>query len=191
MDVTCPCQHCDKALQFDADRAGQTVDCPHCGMETLLFVSPGSKRRAIVEAGLQDNDAIYHEGDITVTRTLLKVGVSTYPIASISSFCVVSIPPDATILSFLSVMTVLGLLIGIAMISSKPFDGGDAKIGLFLIVFGILAGVCAFIIHKGMKSTFALSITTSAGEKSVVASPKFEAVQIVELALQKAIEMRG
>lgn len=35
---TCRCQYCDGGIEFDASHAGETVSCPHCGIETLLFV---------------------------------------------------------------------------------------------------------------------------------------------------------
>lgn len=34
----CPCNHCSEHLEFEAEHAGETIACPHCGMETLLFV---------------------------------------------------------------------------------------------------------------------------------------------------------
>jgi len=32
----CPCQNCDGHIAFDPAAAGQTITCPHCGMDTLL-----------------------------------------------------------------------------------------------------------------------------------------------------------
>jgi hypothetical protein len=40
--VTCPCQYCSGKIEFNAnqlDAAGNTtVPCPHCGLETIIFV---------------------------------------------------------------------------------------------------------------------------------------------------------
>jgi hypothetical protein len=47
--VKCNCQHCNGVIEFDASRieatgnfggqiTGQTIPCPHCGMDTILFV---------------------------------------------------------------------------------------------------------------------------------------------------------
>jgi hypothetical protein len=40
--VTCPCQHCAGGIEFDASdfEKGETrtVECPHCHMETIIFV---------------------------------------------------------------------------------------------------------------------------------------------------------
>lgn len=43
--VKCNCQHCDGHIEFDSAGAGQTVECPHCQMETLLYVPPPPKRQ--------------------------------------------------------------------------------------------------------------------------------------------------
>jgi DNA-directed RNA polymerase subunit RPC12/RpoP len=41
------CQHCGGHVEFPTAAAGQTIRCPHCGLETLLGVSQG----ASVEVG--------------------------------------------------------------------------------------------------------------------------------------------
>jgi hypothetical protein len=40
MNAKCPCQHCNGNIGFDALDAGRETACPHCGMETVLFVPP-------------------------------------------------------------------------------------------------------------------------------------------------------
>jgi len=41
--VTCPCQYCSGKIEFDANRLDTaektTVPCPHCGLETVIFIS--------------------------------------------------------------------------------------------------------------------------------------------------------
>jgi hypothetical protein len=44
--VTCPCQHCSGKIEFDATHAGEAVVCPHCNLETTLFVPPISEQQA-------------------------------------------------------------------------------------------------------------------------------------------------
>lgn len=34
----CPCNICSCSLEFDPVHAGETIQCPHCGMETVLFI---------------------------------------------------------------------------------------------------------------------------------------------------------
>lgn len=41
--VNCPCQHCSGEIGFDASELGEEnclVQCPHCGLETKLFIPP-------------------------------------------------------------------------------------------------------------------------------------------------------
>ena len=42
--VTCRCQHCDAHIEFDASDfekdETRTVECPHCHLETIIFVPP-------------------------------------------------------------------------------------------------------------------------------------------------------
>jgi hypothetical protein len=41
--VTCPCQHCNGHIQFDPATLSPNnnkTTCPHCSMETILFVPP-------------------------------------------------------------------------------------------------------------------------------------------------------
>jgi Zn finger protein HypA/HybF involved in hydrogenase expression len=34
----CRCNVCSELIEFDPSRARQTISCPHCGMDTILFV---------------------------------------------------------------------------------------------------------------------------------------------------------
>ena len=36
--IVCPCNNCSGNLEFDSEHAGETVACPHCGMDTVLLV---------------------------------------------------------------------------------------------------------------------------------------------------------
>lgn len=36
--IKCPCNHCDVLIEFPARGVGQRIVCPHCGLETVLFV---------------------------------------------------------------------------------------------------------------------------------------------------------
>jgi hypothetical protein len=36
--TVCPCNNCSEHLEFDSANEGETVQCPHCGMDTVLFI---------------------------------------------------------------------------------------------------------------------------------------------------------
>jgi DNA-directed RNA polymerase subunit RPC12/RpoP len=38
MNAKCSCDHCNGHIEFEPDQAGQTIACPHCGLDTLLFL---------------------------------------------------------------------------------------------------------------------------------------------------------
>src|SRR5438128_12132952 len=38
MLVKCLCNNCSGHLEFESSDAGQHVECPHCAMETILYV---------------------------------------------------------------------------------------------------------------------------------------------------------
>jgi DNA-directed RNA polymerase subunit RPC12/RpoP len=46
--AACICNKCSGRLEFDPNNVGETIQCPHCGMETVL-PKPEPKRAEIVE----------------------------------------------------------------------------------------------------------------------------------------------
>jgi hypothetical protein len=48
MIIKCSCQNCGGHLEFDSEGVGLTVDCPHCGMKTQLFIPQTKASRAKV-----------------------------------------------------------------------------------------------------------------------------------------------
>jgi hypothetical protein len=40
--ATCLCNNCSGHIQFEVIQAGQTIECPHCKLETLLYVPHGA-----------------------------------------------------------------------------------------------------------------------------------------------------
>jgi DNA-directed RNA polymerase subunit RPC12/RpoP len=36
--AVCTCNTCSGKIEFESGNAGQTIQCPHCGMETILFI---------------------------------------------------------------------------------------------------------------------------------------------------------
>ncbi|MDR3573592.1 MAG: hypothetical protein P4L50_07015 [Anaerolineaceae bacterium] len=41
--VVCPCHLCGGGIEFDSSQVGESVTCPHCNAETVLFVPPASE----------------------------------------------------------------------------------------------------------------------------------------------------
>ena len=53
MVSTCKCRNCSVNIEFESQRAGETVTCPACELETQLFIPrtykpPGKAKRDII-----------------------------------------------------------------------------------------------------------------------------------------------
>lgn len=49
----CACQMCNAHLEFETARAGETATCPHCNLDTILFIprtNPGKPRPDFIPA---------------------------------------------------------------------------------------------------------------------------------------------
>ena len=47
--ITCSCQHCGGHIEFPAEIVGQMIQCPLCGLETLLAKPPATEPQSLVE----------------------------------------------------------------------------------------------------------------------------------------------
>lgn len=39
-EAKCKCTNCSQPISFPAEGAGTTIPCPHCGLDTILFIPP-------------------------------------------------------------------------------------------------------------------------------------------------------
>lgn len=46
-EAKCSCQHCSEHIAFEPHFAGQMTTCPHCQMETRLFIPTRAPSRAV------------------------------------------------------------------------------------------------------------------------------------------------
>ena len=65
--VTCCCQHCDGNIEFDANELveeNSIVPCPHCGLETKIFIPTGQKEKVPTElpSSVASPNAVRREG---------------------------------------------------------------------------------------------------------------------------------
>lgn len=67
MLVKCICANCAGHLEFEEENAGQKIQCPHCGFDTILYL-PGAEKAEAEVASLTRKLEIHR-------RVLLLVGV--------------------------------------------------------------------------------------------------------------------
>lgn len=196
MFVKCVCNNCPGHIEFDESSAGQTVTCPHCGVETVLFIPSGAQCQSAPD---RNDGCIFKNGNVTVTPSLLTVGLDTFPISAISSFRIVATLPGQRIIIRLSLFTVFVLLLGIFFFVADAADSSNSTVGqvpgwTLICVAGLTLAVIVFakVIPKfGCKITgkpsFGLNIRTSAGEQTIITSPELETVDAIAEALRQAI----
>ena len=67
--AVCTCNTCSAHLEFDPANAGTTIQCPHCGMETVLFIPQVAVERTtadIVERTTYEDADV--QGRLELTR---------------------------------------------------------------------------------------------------------------------------
>jgi len=73
--VKCKCQHCSQNLEFEASRAGETVPCPGCNMETLLFIPRASMPSSRLQ---KSNEEEYSSDKKNIAIVFAVIGIVTF-----------------------------------------------------------------------------------------------------------------
>ena len=186
MKTTCLCNLCSNQIEFESNATGQAIACPHCGMETVLY-RQSNRVTPVTNAQSQAEQPIYSRGNILVTGTRLIIGSTTYAIASISSFRRVAISPNKSPLHWVSTFAAFFFFMGSVLVFSS-----EARMeSIILLPLGAILAVCALIVRKRLKPSFAIRIATTAGEQQVLTSLDLDSLHPIESALHEAISLRG
>jgi len=75
MIVKCPCQHCNGHIEFEADgfQAGTRAECPHCHLETVLFIPAVSLRSTKRESSSETLRALTSDLHTPLRSVLLRI----------------------------------------------------------------------------------------------------------------------
>lgn len=176
-----------------------TAACPHCGMETVLFIPTGAQRQYAADG---NRDWIFKNGTVTVTASFLKVGLATFPISAISSFRIISLPENRAIINLLNWTILVSGIFGILILAGN--SGSDSSedastlgfyligVSAFILVLRILAGISRKFRQKLVgKPLFGLNIHTSGVDQTIITSPDILTVDSIGDALRQAVSKRG
>lgn len=182
----CPCNNCSAKIEFETGHAGETVTCPHCQLETVLFVPYGAPTilapPIIPPMIVQDADAdiiFLKEGGIAVTRTRLILPGEMYAMAHITSVRLGRIPPETAgpILLLLG-GAAFGLLIATVAVVS----------GILIAIVSIALGI---VWMRRQKPIFQALVVATSGEKIACQSyDSYFVFRVIE-AISKAMIARG
>jgi DNA-directed RNA polymerase subunit RPC12/RpoP/uncharacterized membrane protein len=72
----CWCTHCKGHIEFDSDAAGETIQCPHCQQDTVLFVPRPGPRSYLPEQLEPEPEAppIAKDKTIWIRRGVITAG---------------------------------------------------------------------------------------------------------------------
>lgn len=191
--ASCPCNICSGIIEFEPRRAGDTVECPHCAMETQLFISQAQPPQ-IVQTTLvvpptarTGETAFLNDRGLVITKTRFIVGVQTYSVSNITSVLPIQIDPSRVGPLVALLFAVLAGLIGIAMVRDTETVGGGI---VFLIAAALSLALSIFLFIK-IKAKYAIVISSSAGEIQAYVSPDANFIWRAVAALNDAIAARG
>jgi hypothetical protein len=67
-NLQCACNVCSAVLEFEQVDSGKTVQCPHCGMDTILFCNERPKAEPQMVQPTQDKKPEIIKGKLIVTQ---------------------------------------------------------------------------------------------------------------------------
>jgi len=149
--VTCRCQHCDGGIEFDASefQKGETrnVECPHCHLETELFVPEISLIKPSKPAPPQ---AVGME----VKRRISPLGIAALVMGILSClFCWIPLPGLLALL-----IAFAGLLLAIA---GMVMAGINKKTGFSFPISGGIVCILSVFIALAISGGFSKTITSA------------------------------
>lgn len=84
-----PCDHCDQPIAVSPSKAGQAMDCPHCGKSTLVPNLGQLKRVALADASLESTPIVAESTGTSATGSIAFVALALLATAClvVASFC--------------------------------------------------------------------------------------------------------
>jgi hypothetical protein len=179
-------------LEFERQHVGERINCPLCGMETLLYIPPSAP--PIVQSpppvsAAQGEAVFLSEGGITVTKTRFMVHGQTYALANITSVSAATIPAKRGGAIALFLIGPFLSLIGFGVMSDGSPD--DRPVGIFLLILGVILVGVGILVFKALKDSYAVVLSTAGSEMKTCVSRDGSFILRVVAALNEAIVARG
>jgi len=70
-EAKCKCTNCSQPISFPVEGVGTTIPCPHCGLDTILFIPPSLSNPATPKNFIADNR---NDGNKNIEKTLEIIG---------------------------------------------------------------------------------------------------------------------
>jgi|SRR5208282_1340648 len=159
-EAKCSCQFCNGHIAFDAAMAGQVAACPHCGMETKLFIPNVAKASPSKPP---------QNVSVEIKRGVSPLGVASLVLGIIACvFC--WIPLLGLLVIPLALIGVLLAVVGIIM------AGINIKTGFAFPISGVITCLLSIILAIAISGGTA-ALIQKAKKESDAASEKSESDQ--------------
>lgn len=185
----CRCNLCSGEIEFESDRAGETVTCPHCASDTELYV-PGAVAKVeappLLAPSHIDTDSgekVFYQGvGLLVTPTRFVIGSELIPMRNITSVRAVETPAKR----FWPLLGVLifGMITAGGLIDLRRDADGSAI--FLLVVFMSLTAVC-LLRAVAARTTYSVVINTAGNDHRAFTDRDRERVSRIITALHAAL----
>lgn len=189
----CRCNHCSGEIEFESSRVGEAVNCPHCEMETMLFLraTPNPPKLPTPEPPprlLASGETLFYSDDnVQVTNARLIVGGQTYAMRNVTSVRGVEVTPSHVAVYALTLAAGVSALIAAAFLQ----ENWKLPVGWLFIVVAIFFSVFAYFVKNSLRSTFQIWINTAGAEQRAMQSRDANTVSAILDAINRSIVSRG
>jgi DNA-directed RNA polymerase subunit RPC12/RpoP/predicted nucleic acid-binding Zn ribbon protein len=134
--VKCRCNSCSQYIEFEPQQAGQTIACPYCNLDTMLFVPRMEPpKTAPPNPHLRPCPYCHHEVSRTAEACPQCGGILAREQTSVSNSTIAC----SYVLAVL--IPLLGFFAGIYLMTKKESGHGIVVIVLSIIVAAIIASL--------------------------------------------------
>jgi Family of unknown function (DUF6232) len=123
-----------------------------------------------------DDDIIFSQGDVIVTKALVRIGGVSYPVNGIGSVLVQK--PKPSVLFFIS-----GILVAVPGVAVLFGEGNFSGL--------IAVGLGAICMYLAFSKPSTLVLRTASGDQNVLQNKDTELLQKVKKAVETAVVRRG
>lgn len=147
MDAKCSCQYCNGRIAFESSEAGRAVACPHCGLETKLFVPATPANKQPQNVGVEIKRGMNPLG---VASLVLGIGACVFCWIPFLGLLAI---PLAAIGLLLAVIGITVAIVGEKSSLSFPVGGAVICTVAILIALFVTGGISTLIAKHAAQST--------------------------------------
>jgi len=138
----CSCGHCSGHIEFDSEHAGQMVACPHCGLETKLYVPKVPLNKPSLNVSVEIKRGVNPLG---IASLVLGIGACVFCWIPFLGLLAI---PFAAIGLLLAVIGITASIVGKKSSLSFPISGAVVCIVATLIALFVTGGISRLIVKQ-------------------------------------------